>query len=53
MPASFKLDAYTRKKLKGSVLKAAPFEEGNGRIARPLSEMLLTRSDETSQRFYA
>jgi Fic family protein len=30
-----------------------PFEDGNGRIARALSEILLTRSDETSQRFYS
>jgi Fic family protein len=30
-----------------------PFEDGNGRIARALSEMLLTRSDDTPQRFYS
>jgi Fic family protein len=30
-----------------------PFEDGNGRIARTLSEMLLARSDETPQRFYS
>jgi Fic family protein len=30
-----------------------PFEDGNGRIARALSEMLLTRSDGVSQRFYS
>ncbi len=30
-----------------------PFEDGNGRIVRALSEMLLTRSDETPQRFYS
>lgn len=30
-----------------------PFEDGNGRIARALSEMLLTRSDGLSQRFYS
>jgi Fic family protein len=30
-----------------------PFEDGNGRIARALSEMILTRSDATSQRFYS
>lgn len=30
-----------------------PFEDGNGRIARALSEMLLTRSDGTSLRFYS
>lgn len=30
-----------------------PFEDGNGRIARVLTEMLLARSDKTSQRFYS
>lgn len=30
-----------------------PFEDGNGRIARALSEMLLARSDESPQRFYS
>jgi len=30
-----------------------PFEDGNGRIARALSEMLLSRSDNTPQRFYS
>ncbi len=30
-----------------------PFEDGNGRIARALTEMLLTRSDGISQRFYS
>jgi Fic family protein len=30
-----------------------PFEDGNGRIARALSEMLLARSDNSSQRFYS
>jgi Fic family protein len=30
-----------------------PFEYGNGRIARALSEMLLTRSDNAPQRFYS
>jgi Fic family protein len=30
-----------------------PFEDGNGRIARALSEMILTRSDGMSQRFYS
>ncbi len=30
-----------------------PFEDGNGRIARALSEMLLTRSDHSPQRFYS
>lgn len=46
-----------------SVLKAAiahlwfvtihPFDDGNGRIARALTEMLLSRADETSRRFYS
>ncbi|MBB3187419.1 Fic family protein [Microbacter margulisiae] len=46
-----------------SVLKAAiahlwfvtlhPFEDGNGRISRALSDMLLARSDEQSYRFYS
>jgi Fic family protein len=46
-----------------SVLKSAithlwfvtlhPFEDGNGRIARALSDMLLARSDEQSYRFYS
>lgn len=30
-----------------------PFEDGNGRIARVLADMLLARSDTTSQRFYS
>lgn len=30
-----------------------PFEDGNGRISRAVSEMLLARSDEQSQRFYS
>ena len=30
-----------------------PFENGNGRIARALADMMLARSDETSQRFYS
>lgn len=30
-----------------------PFEDGNGRIARALSEMLLTRSDNSPRRFYS
>jgi len=30
-----------------------PFDDGNGRIARAISDMLLARSDGTSQRFYS
>ena len=30
-----------------------PFEDGNGRIARALTDMLLAKSDEISQRFYS
>lgn len=46
-----------------TVLKAAiahlwfvtihPFEDGNGRIARAITEMLLCRSDNSAQRFYS
>lgn len=30
-----------------------PFDDGNGRIARTLSDMLLARSEDSSQRFYS
>lgn len=30
-----------------------PFEDGNGRIARAIADMQLSRADETSQRFYS
>ena len=30
-----------------------PFDDGNGRIARAISDLLLSRSDNTSQRFYS
>lgn len=30
-----------------------PFDDGNGRIARAISDLLLTRSDDTPQRFYS
>lgn len=30
-----------------------PFEDGNGRIARALTDMLLARSDKSNQRFYS
>ena len=46
-----------------SVIKAAiahlwfvtihPFDDGNGRIARAISDMLLARSDDSKQRFYS
>ena len=30
-----------------------PFDDGNGRIARAVTDMLLARSDDSSQRFYS
>jgi len=30
-----------------------PFEDGNGRIARAIADLLLARSEQTSQRFYS
>ena len=30
-----------------------PFEDGNGRIARAIADMLLARSEQTAQRFYS
>lgn len=30
-----------------------PFEDGNGRIARAIADMMLARSEETAQRFYS
>ncbi len=30
-----------------------PFDDGNGRIARTISDLLLARSDDSSQRFYS
>jgi Fic family protein len=30
-----------------------PFEDGNGRIARAIADMLLARSEKTAQRFYS
>jgi Fic family protein len=57
------LDWFNLEKNTDSVLKAAiahlwfvtlhPFEDGNGRISRALSDMLLARSDEQSYRFYS
>jgi Fic family protein len=54
---------FNRKAPLDTVLKAAithlwfvtihPFEDGNGRIARALTDMLLARSEDSSQRFYS
>ena len=54
---------FNRKEEIDPVLKAAiahlwfvtihPFEDGNGRIARAITDMQLSRADETSQRFYS
>ncbi|HRO75572.1 MAG TPA: Fic family protein [Crocinitomicaceae bacterium] len=56
------LDWFNTKNI-DDVLKAAvahlwfvtihPFEDGNGRIARTLTELLLTRSDKSKLRFYS
>lgn len=57
------LDWFNFEQKTDLVLKAAiahlwfvtihPFEDGNGRISRALSELLLARSDEQSYRFYS
>jgi Fic family protein len=57
------LDWYNNESGVDGVLKAAiahfwfiiihPFDDGNGRIARALSDMLLARSEGSSQRFYS
>lgn len=57
------LDWFNMEQNTDMVLKAAiahlwfvtihPFEDGNGRISRALSDMLLARSDEQSYRFYS
>ena len=57
------LDWYNLDQETDLVLKAAvahlwfvtihPFEDGNGRISRAISEMLLAKSDEQSLRFYS
>lgn len=57
------LDWFNLEQNTDPVLKAAiahlwfvtihPFEDGNGRISRALSDMLLARSDEQSYRFYS
>ena len=57
------LEWFNNEKKLEPVLKAAiahfwfvtihPFEDGNGRIARALTDLLLSRADESSQRFYS
>lgn len=57
------LDWLNRNSDIDGVLKAAiahfwfiiihPFDDGNGRIARTISDMLLARSEESTQRFYS
>ncbi len=57
------LDWFNRESKIDGVLKAAiahfwfiiihPFDDGNGRIARAMSDMLLARSEGSSQRFYS
>lgn len=57
------LEWFNDKSKTDLVLKAAiahlwfvtihPFEDGNGRIARALTDMLLTQSDGSNQRFYS
>lgn len=57
------LDWFNKDAPADLVLKAAiahlwfvaihPFEDGNGRIARAIADLLLARSEKTSQRFYS
>lgn len=57
------LDWFNSEPRVDEVLKAAiahfwfiiihPFDDGNGRIARAISDMLLARSEDSSQRFYS
>lgn len=57
------LEWFNNEKKIEPVLKAAiahfwfvtihPFEDGNGRIARAITDLLLARADESSQRFYS
>jgi Fic family protein len=57
------VDWFNRDKSLDPLLKAAlahvwfltvhPFEDGNGRIARALSDMVLCRADQTGQRYYS
>jgi Fic family protein len=54
----FNLDQNTDLVLKSAIahlwfVTLHPFEDGNGRISRALSDMLLARSDEQSYRFYS
>ncbi len=57
------LNWFNSKKYKNSILKAAiahlwfvtihPFDDGNGRIARALTDLLLARSENSPKRFYS
>jgi Fic family protein len=57
------LDWFNQNNLTNLVLKAGiahlwfvtihPFEDGNGRIARAIADMLLARSEKSTQRFYS
>ncbi len=57
------LDWFNGKNMLDPVLKAAiahlwfitihPFDDGNGRIARAIADMMLARADESAQRFYS
>ena len=57
------LSWFNKKKSTDSILKAAvahlwfvtihPFDDGNGRITRAITDMLLARSEDSSKRFYS
>lgn len=57
------LDWFNRENTTDPILKAAlahlwfltihPFEDGNGRIGRAIADLLLARSEQSSQRFYS
>lgn len=57
------IDWFNKESTVDAVIKAAiahfwfitihPFDDGNGRIARAITDMLLAKSDNTSQRFYS